>query len=183
MFNKILVAIDLSAASRQVFDQALTLAKATGVNLILLHVLSEEEEGAPIMSSYFTYSLDRCIHLDPQIMRQANMVYEKEWELFKQKGLELLRFYTSRAIAAGVQAEFSQITGEPSTTICDFAESCDADIAIVGRRGHSSLQELLLGSVSNYVVHHAPCSVLLVQTPAIERASSGKELETTKVYA
>lgn len=33
----------------------------------------------------------------------------------------------------------------------------------MGRRGHKGLSEILLGSVSNYVVHHAPCSVLVLQ--------------------
>ncbi|MEM7594968.1 MAG: universal stress protein, partial [Cyanobacteria bacterium P01_A01_bin.83] len=40
MFNKILVAIDHSAGSKQVFDQALSIAQADDANLILLHVLS-----------------------------------------------------------------------------------------------------------------------------------------------
>ena len=165
MFNKILVAIDRSAASRQVFNHALSLAKATKANLMILHVLSVEEEGSPMLSPYFAKRRERCIHLAPQIMHMANELYEKEWEQFKQKGLEMLRFYANIAIPAGVQTEFSQITGHPSSTICDFAQSCDADVVILGRRGHSGFQELFLGSVSNYVVHHAPCSVLLVQTP------------------
>lgn len=175
MFNKILVAIDRSAASRQVFKQALSLAKATKANLMILHVLSVEEEGSPMLSPYFAKRRERCIHLAPQIMHMANELYEKEWELFKQKGLEILRFYANIAIPAGVQTEFSQITGHPSSTICDFAQSCDADVVILGRRGHSGFQELFLGSVSNYVVHHAPCSVLLVQTPIFQEDTAPKE--------
>ena len=181
MFNKILVVIDRSPASKQVFDHALSLAQAAKVNLLILHVLSAEEEGSPMLSPYFVKHRDRCIHLDPQIMRMANELYEKEWELFKQKGLELLRFYTDRAIAAGVEAEFSQITGHPSSTICDFAQSCDADVIVIGRRGHSGFKELFLGSVSNYVVHHAPCSVLLVQTPILQEDSAS--VETIKTTA
>lgn len=181
MFNKILVAIDRSAASRQVFDQALSLAKAAKVNLILLHVLSVEESGSPIMSDYSVQHKDSCIHLDRQIMRRAKEVYDREWELFKQKGLELLRFYTKKALAAGVQTEFSQITGPPSSTICDFAQSCHADLVVIGRRGHSSFKELFLGSVSNYVVHNAPCSVLLVQTPILKESTLAEDIET-KVY-
>ncbi|MEY3330640.1 MAG: hypothetical protein RLZZ115_3525 [Cyanobacteriota bacterium] len=40
-----------------------------------------------------------------------------------------------------------------------------ADLVIVGRRNRSELAELFLGSVSNYVVHHVKCSVLVVQQP------------------
>ncbi len=38
-----------------------------------------------------------------------------------------------------------------------------ADLIVLGRRGRTGLAEALLGSVSNYVLHHAPCSVLVVQ--------------------
>ncbi len=181
MFNKILVAIDRSSVSKQVFDQALSLAKVTQVNLIILHVLSVEESGSPIMSPYFLQHRNRCLHVDPQIMRRANEVYEQEWELFKQEGLKLLRFYAKKAIAAGVQTEFSQITGHPSSTICEFAQSCLADIVVIGRRGHSGLKEVFLGSVSNYVVHHAPCSVFLVQTPASEESNSTQDIESLEI--
>ena len=103
--------------------------------------------------------------------------------------MELLRSFskkamssTSSAIAAGLQTEFSQITGQPSSTICEFARSCQADAIVIGRRGRSGLQEMFLGSVSNYVVHHAPCSIMLVQTPILEESTSPKTKEHN-VYA
>ncbi len=182
MLTRILVAIDRSAVSRQVFDQALALAKATSAELILLHVLSTEESGSPMMSAYFVHSKDRCLHVAPQIMQRANEVSSREWETFKQKGLELLRFYTKKAIASGVKTEFSQITGHPSSTICDFAQSCHADLIIIGRRGHSGLSEMLLGSVSNYVIHHAPCSVLLVHTLAQEQSAAVESYSSAAFY-
>ncbi|MEL7079301.1 MAG: universal stress protein, partial [Cyanobacteria bacterium J06582_2] len=43
-------------------------------------------------------------------------------------------------------------------------------------------QEMFLGSVSNYVVHHAPCSILLVQTPILEESASTNGAETA-IYA
>ena len=149
MFNKILVAIDHSIGSKKVFDEALSVAKADGANLILLHVLSVEESTSPFMSSYLVQHKKRCIHVDPRIMRQANEVDEKEWAEFKQKGIELLCSYTKKAIAVGVQTEFAQITGQPSSTICEFARSYHADVIVIGRRGYSGLKEMFLGSVSN----------------------------------
>ncbi|MEM8720500.1 MAG: universal stress protein [Cyanobacteria bacterium P01_G01_bin.39] len=170
MFNKILVAIDHSAGSKQVFNQALSIAQANDANLILLHVLSTEEAGSPEMSPYLLQHKDRCIHVNPRIMRQANVVYDQEWSEFKQKGIKLLSFYTETGIAAGVKTEFTQIMGHPSSTICEFARSCHVDLIVIGRRGHLGFKEVFLGSVSNYVVHHAPCSILLVHTP-IDTAS------------
>ncbi len=179
MFNKILVAIDRSPANQEVFNEALSLAKATKAHLILLHVLSGEEEGSPIMSLYPSVG-DHYMHLNPQIGRTANELYHKQWRAFEAEGLDLLRSFAKKAIAAGVETEFSQITGHPSSTICDFAQSCHADTILIGRRGHSGWKEIFLGSVSNYVVHHAPCSVLLVQTPSQQEHNSlSATLEST----
>ena len=183
MFNKILVAIDFSEVSKKVLDTAISLAKSANANLILLHVLSSEEEGSSMLSSYFPPCTDNCIHLDPQIMRRANEVYQREWKLFKPKGLESLRFYGKKAISAGVQTETSQIIGHPSSTICEFAQSCNADVIVIGRQGYSGFKQMFLGSVSNYVVHHAPCSILLVQTPILQQEKESIVVESIETKA
>jgi nucleotide-binding universal stress UspA family protein len=182
MFNQILVAINYSAGSKQVFDKALFLAKANQGNLILLHVLSIEEEDSPAMSPYLIQHKDRCIHVDFHIMRRAIAIYNQEWSDFKQEGLKLLRFLTEKAIAAGVSTEFSQITGHPSSTICEFAHSCHADIIVMGKGEHLGFKRMFLGSVSNYVIHHAPCSILLVQTPGSENSTLSKNIKN-QIYA
>ncbi len=179
MFSKILVAIDRSTANKDVFHEALSLAKATKAHLILLHVLSGEEADSPIMSLYPT-SGDHYLHLDPTIGHLATETYRRQWKAFEEEGLNILRSFAKEAIAAGVPTEFSQIAGHPSSTICEFAQSCHADGIIIGRRGLSGVKEMFLGSVSNYVVHHAPCSVLLVRTPSEQdRHSSSESLEPT----
>ena len=179
MFSKILTAIDRSPANKEVFHEALSLAKANKARLILLHVLSGEEEGSPIMSLYPTVG-DHYMHLDPKIGRMANELYHRQWKAFETEGLDILRSFADEAIAAGVKTEFSQITGHPSSTICEFAQSCHADAIVMGRRGYAGLKEMFLGSVSNYVVHHAPCSVLLVRTTNEKnQQSSSESLEST----
>lgn len=166
MFKVILVAIDRSQANQQVFEEALILAKATKAKLILLHVLSEEEPGSPIMSLYPPIGDDyQYIHLASEITQMANQIYHKQWKNFETEGLNILRSFASKATAAGIETEFTQVSGHStSSTICDFAQSCHAEVIVIGRRGYSGLKEMLLGSVSNYVIHHAPCFVLLVQT-------------------
>ena len=156
MFNKILVAIDTSLVGKYVFDAAITLAKATGANLMLLHVLSSEEPGSPstpiIFSGLGYAASDKIIES-----------YREEWEAFAKQSLELLQSLQQKATLAGVNAEFTQRSGSPGRIICEFAHTWEADTVIIGRRGHSGMSELILGSVSNYVLHHALCSVLAVQ--------------------
>lgn len=62
----------------------------------------------------------------------------------------------------GLNAEWEILTGSPGEEICRLAGNLNTDVIVMGRRGRSSLMEMLLGSVSRYVVHHAPCPVTVV---------------------
>ena len=55
--------------------------------------------------------------------------------------------------------------GSPESRIVETAEKMSADLIIVGSHGYNRWERLLLGSVSDSVVHHAPCSVLIVRNP------------------
>lgn len=158
MFHKILVAMDTSAIGKQVFDSALSLAKVNNANLMLLHVLSEEEVGTPtpLISSLEYY---------PSLHEKNLELYREQRDAAARQGIEILRSRVDQATAASVGVEVYQVSGSPGRSICELARSWGADLIITGRRGRSGLSELVLGSVSNYVMHHAPCSVLIVQHP------------------
>ena len=174
MFHKILVAIDSSENGQRVLGQAIDLAKTTEADLMLLHVLSGEEEGSP---NFFMAGLEYY----PVITNEIAEMYQRQWTEYKNRGLEMLRSYAEQASTDGVKAEFSQNMGSPGRTICDIARTWQADLIVIGRRGHSGFNELLLGSVSNYVLHHAPCSVLTVQGEEIYTDSTVASDEQTVV--
>ena len=56
--------------------------------------------------------------------------------------------------------------GSPESRIVETAEATHPDVIVLGSHGYSRWDRLLLGSVSDSVVHHAPCSVLIVRTPS-----------------
>ena len=56
--------------------------------------------------------------------------------------------------------------GSPESRIVETAEAIHPDLIVLGSHGYSRWERLLLGSVSDSVVHHAPCSVLIVRMPA-----------------
>lgn len=58
--------------------------------------------------------------------------------------------------------------GSPDSRIVETAEEWQADLIVVGSHGYSRWERLLLGSVSDSVVHHAPCSVLVVRAKATD---------------
>ncbi len=166
MFQKILVALDGSDMGRPVFDQALALAKSTQATVFLLHVMS------PLDAGYATPLYLDAGAVYPTLYEESMKVQMQEWESLKQQGLEYLQVCRERTTADRVPVDCRQAIGDPGRQICDVAVEWGADLIVVGRRGHVGLGEFLLGSVSNYVMHHAPCSVLTVQGESSVEVSS-----------
>jgi nucleotide-binding universal stress UspA family protein len=59
----------------------------------------------------------------------------------------------------GIAVTTQHILGNPTSVICSVACELGIDTIIIGRGGRNGIAEAVLGSVSNYVFHHAPCSV------------------------
>ena len=156
MFQKILVAVDESSISKQALEEAITLAKLANSNLLLVHVQSPFEATYP--TRVFPYESTY-----PGTQAAAFKLQLEEWSAIEQQGVQFLQALTDQATAEGVDADFTQPLGNPGHVICDLAQTWGADLIMMGRRGRTGINELIGGSVSNYVVHHAPCSVLAVQ--------------------
>jgi nucleotide-binding universal stress UspA family protein len=61
-----------------------------------------------------------------------------------------------------VEWKFVARAGEPSDVLHEIAHETDATMIVVGRKGWSTLHELIMGSVSNRLVHHDHDRVMLV---------------------
>jgi nucleotide-binding universal stress UspA family protein len=157
LFQNILVAIDRSPTSEHVFVKALALAQAADAKLVILSVI-----GTDYASSYLNPSIypgGESI----SISEAALKIYVEHQEQERLTGLAFLKVLVDRANAVNVATEISQQLGDAGRVICDVAKDRSVDLIVVGRRGHRGLNELFMGSVSNYVLHHAPCSVLTIQ--------------------
>jgi nucleotide-binding universal stress UspA family protein len=157
-FKKILVAVDYLTSTSELFEISLQLAKVCNSHLMLFHCVQEPISGMPEflahagMGAYSGVYSQEILELEEQVVKEATEEL-KAW----------LGSLVNKARDAGIQAASDYLTGEPGRQICAFAKEWGADLILIGRRGRSGLSELLLGSVSNYVIHHAHCAVMVIQ--------------------
>lgn len=168
MVERIIAAIDYSDLSASVVEAAITLAQSTGSRLKLLHVLTPTEEEREL-------SLEQALRgwhglpgdlegepLSTGIREDILTAYQHH--LAHQYGdrQDHMRPYLKQCEEAGVQAELVLIPGVPGPIICEYARMLNCLAIVIGRRGRTGLEELILGSVSSHVMHRANCPVLIV---------------------
>ena len=152
--HEILVATDGSPAAWAALDEAIALAVETGSGVAVLTVW-------------------RALQGDFGLAYPSTAVLADILDAERKHAETTLAAAASRAAERGVGVVTRLATGDPAETICAYADDIHAKLIAVGTRGHSSVATLLLGSVSNAVVRHAPCPVLVVRDP-------GQPLEDTR---
>jgi len=137
------VATDGSTNSKNAVLGAAQFSKLMGATLKVLHIL------------YI-----------PEIAYAANVpvpIAEIE-EGARSRGEKVLEEAASLAEVAGTKATCEMRKGvSPAQGIVDYAEASKADLIILGARGLGGFKKLLMGSVSNSVLHYSGCSVLVVR--------------------
>jgi nucleotide-binding universal stress UspA family protein len=77
---------------------------------------------------------------------------------------EALALTQLRAVVPNGDAELAvRVSGSPASAIVQYARSIGANVIIVGTHGRDGVSRLLMGSVAEHVVRHAPCPVLVVR--------------------
>ena len=139
--NMILVPIDGSEASLRTAKFAASFARQVNASVILLHVVT--------------------IPQFPRYFRSLDEYYAKAGKE-AQSWIDMIRnLRESRGLAMKAEVMVGAISIAES--IVGYAERKNVDMIIIGTRGRSKLEKLVLGSVANGVVTHAKCPVLLVK--------------------
>ena len=140
MFNVIIWASDGSAHADRALDYAQKLAEASSAKLVVTHV----REVTVGRAAGYPVQPDEA-EIEAKIQGQAQALKD-----------------------AGIDVEYVQAgatVGGAAHAIADLAAERNADLIAVGTRGRSGLRRMLLGSIAERVVHHAPCPVLTVRRP------------------
>ncbi len=135
----ILVAVDGSDTARRAAAHALYLARALTARVVVLYVV------------------------DTHHTQVLGMHYQEAVRELRGAGQTALDEVLAEAKELNVNAEPVLAEGAPPRQICQIAGDRQAHLIVIGARGHSQLEDLLLGSVSDYVLHHSQRPVLVVR--------------------
>jgi nucleotide-binding universal stress UspA family protein len=147
---RILIATDGSEFSRKALEKACEVVQ--GREGISFRVISVYEPQVPMAAEPYALSAQYFERLDGLARERA--------EETARAGAEVLR---NKFADASVEIESVAEFGRPAQMIVQTADDWDADLVVVGSHGHGFWGRLALGSVSDAVLHHAPCSVLVVR--------------------
>ena len=157
MFQKILIAVGDSPEVTEIIETGLTLAEKFGAEISILHVL------IPIQTNFEPIANPFMGGTYPLMSDLAIEQYHKELKEREDIGMQRLQEYARQTNDRHIKCEIYQTMGDPGRTICELAKNNLVDLIVMGRNQKSVLSEIFLGSTSNYVLHHASCSVMMIQ--------------------
>ncbi len=138
--KRILLPTDFSAASAQTFPYAVWFARQFAASIALLYVLPTT---LPAELSHIGI-----------VLEEKRLAKEAETTLAKVRAREL---------PSDVAVENIVLSGGPCYEICKTAGALGIDLIVMSTHGHTGLKHALLGSTTERVVGHAPCSVFTVR--------------------
>lgn len=145
--RRILVPCDFSEYSEKALTWALAMAERWRSHVLLLHVIPRPAYPPMLMGSYFNVA---------------------EFEASLQADAESrAKEIVTRSGNKPIQIDTQVVIGEPFHDICRIAEQEKVDLIVMGSHGRTGLSHVLLGSVAERVVRHAPCPVLVVGKKAL----------------
>lgn len=140
-FQKILLAVDGSESAELATRHAVALASQTGAAVVAVYAVD----------SHLAFKLG---------------IYEGDaLRELRRDGEQALAAAAALGKEAGVEVETDLCEGRPGQVVMREAERAGADVIVLGSHGQGAISDILLGSVSQYVVHHAAVPVLIVRPP------------------
>ena len=140
MYDKILVAVDGSAGADKALAAAVTLAESFGAELYSIAVEGHLPAYAATLGEVDEAKAEKDAYFE-----------------------EIDRAARAYAAARGVELRTVKVVGDPAERIIRHAEQGGFALLVLGHKGHSRARRFLLGSTSDKVVDHAPCSTLIVK--------------------
>ncbi len=147
--QKILVAYDGSAHSREALMWALDLSMVSGASVVAVKVV------------------------EPVEMNRAYALYEagygttlsERFEAMHKIDVQQMKDAVDSGKRKGINVKTEMLSGNVAAAIIDYAIKNGVDLIVAGTKGHGALAELLIGSVTRNLVSLSPLPVLVVKGP------------------
>jgi universal stress protein A len=153
VIKRIVVPMDFSPPAEAALRSAIALAKVTAGTLCLVHVVENPVEGGAWSGRAYAVSVEA---------EHVARVEDAERQLKARLGELPAEFATGSWVR----------TGHVAAAIVNFAREMDADLIAMGTNGRRGLGHLILGSVAEHVLRHAPCPVLTVRADAVDESNT-----------
>ncbi len=144
--KKVLAPVDFSSHSMTAMKSAWELARECGAELHILHVVQPHHTYLPLP---LTIDAERA----REIAREAAMVEQAEEELMRIRKDEM---------GSSDKVTIQAVVGQPVNKISEYATQNKIDLAVMSTHGRTGSERLLIGSVTEKLVRHAPCAVLVL---------------------
>jgi nucleotide-binding universal stress UspA family protein len=149
--TKLLLATDGSREAELAARTAVDLAQKTSSELHVVHVFGIVPVGAPV-------------YLEAPDLQGEALEEDAEERISEQQAREVLEVEVEKVRSAGgTVVEAHLIEGRIAPEIVALAEQIGAGLIVMGSRGRGGIRRALMGSVSDAVVRHAHCPVLVVR--------------------
>jgi nucleotide-binding universal stress UspA family protein len=142
--KKILVPLDGSSYSMRAAKYAIEVAKLQKAQIVCIHILDRMPYGFEFGSSCIEDYLQN-------VENQSNMWFEKVIQMADNQGIKDVKTVFFRDIRSIVDA------------IVGYASNNAIDLIVLGTRGRTGLQRVLMGSIATGVSQHAHCPVMLIK--------------------
>ncbi|MEE8408834.1 MAG: universal stress protein [Myxococcota bacterium] len=146
-FYRIIACTDFSDLGNRAVEMAFAFAHGGKAKIWLIHVVDPPPMPNPMYAHYIGHS-----PWEPGQLEKATT------EVAKALG----GLIPPGAKKAGVEVAFEAPQGAPAVEILRLAEVNDAEVIVIGTRGRTGIEHLLLGSVAERVVRQATCAVMVV---------------------
>ena len=147
---KILIATDGSKYSAAAVEKC---CRLFGKNKeVVVRIISVIDPPAPMMAEPFGVTNEYYVEAENSMREQLN-------ESVRCAEQTVIEKFADENLAV----ETAVVIGNPKEEIVEEAKKWNADLIVLGSHGYGFWERMMLGSVSSAVVHHAPCSVLIVR--------------------
>ncbi|RDI47911.1 universal stress protein [Falsibacillus pallidus] len=168
MISHIMVAYDGSDGSKKALEEAMAVYDRSGMQrFTVAHVFHETVSEVA--------SEDKLANMDTMITPRVDGIYAAHMPLSQDEKVtqthEVVHNSADQIVAdaryametRGIHGDVEILEGSPAEALCEYAESSGVDLIVVGNSGHSGIKKFFVGSVSEKVVKHSHCPVLVAK--------------------